>query len=224
MNKPRGKVNCNWSSNLAYAIGLIATDGCLSKDGRHLELTSTDEDQLENFMSCLGIKVKIGYKTSSFSHNKIPRIQFGDILFYRFLESIGLTTAKTKTISALKIPDEYFYDFLRGHHDGDGTFYSYWDPRWKSSFMFYTVFLSTSKPHVVWIQKKIFELLGIKGHLTINRSRRGHADLYQIRYAKKDSLKLLPKMYYSDKIITLKRKRLKIVKALAIDAAHARVL
>ena len=74
--------------------------------------------------------------------------------------------AKTKIISALKIPKEYFFDFLRGHFDGDGTFYSYWDPRWRSSFMFYTEFISASKKHIDWIRDILLKKLKIKGHIT----------------------------------------------------------
>ncbi len=36
-----------WTANLAYAVGLITTDGCLSKDGRHIDLTSKDLEQCE---------------------------------------------------------------------------------------------------------------------------------------------------------------------------------
>src|SRR2546428_1503491 len=31
-----------WSSTMAYVVGLLATDGCLSKDRRHIILTSCD--------------------------------------------------------------------------------------------------------------------------------------------------------------------------------------
>src|SRR3989344_5404579 len=142
MSKPKNKVRINWSPNFAYAIGLLTTDGNLSPDGRHIELTSKDLEQLENFMKCLKIQNKIGQKISGFTKRKTTRIQFGDINFYKFLLSIGLMPNKSKTMGRIQIPDAYFFDFLRGHFDGDGTFYSYWDPRWKSSFMFYTVFIS----------------------------------------------------------------------------------
>ena len=35
-----------WTSELAYAVGLLTTDGSLSKDGRHIDLTSKDVEQL----------------------------------------------------------------------------------------------------------------------------------------------------------------------------------
>ena len=210
--KPKGKVKIEWSPEFAYAIGLLTTDGCLSKDGRHIDLTSKDREQLLNFMRCLGIKNKIGWKSSGFSGRRFTRVQFGDVIFYNFLLDIGLTPRKSKTIDSLKIPPEYFFDFLRGHFDGDGTFYSYWDPRWRSSFMFYTVFISASKKHVDWLRGRIGALLSIRGHITksINDS------VYQLKYAKAESLKLLPKLYYDTSVVCLSRKRAKIEKALKI--------
>src|SRR3989344_1512456 len=136
--KPKNKVKIQWSPEFAYAIGLLTTDGNLSPDGRHIDFTSKDLEQLNNFMKCTSIKVKIGFKISGFTGMKTTRIQFGDINFYKFLLSIGLTPRKSKTLGAIDIPNKYFFDFLRGHFDGDGSFYSYWDPRWRSSFMFYT--------------------------------------------------------------------------------------
>ena len=45
-----------------------------------------------------------------------------------------------KKLKSVVMPKKYFFDFLRGHFDGDGSFYSYWDKRWKSSYMFYVSF------------------------------------------------------------------------------------
>jgi hypothetical protein len=209
--KPLNKVKIKWSSEFAYAIGLLATDGCLSKDGRHLDMTSKDREQLENFRKCLGIKNKIRIKTSGLGKKSFC-VEFGDVIFYKFLLSIGLTSAKSKTLAKLKIPDKYFFDFLRGHFDGDGTFYSYFDKRWNSSFMFYIVFISASKRHIDWLRENLFLKLKIRGH--ISKAIKNSA--YQLKYAKSESLKLLPKMYYDKKVICLFRKRFKIEKALAV--------
>lgn len=211
--KPQSKVKIKWSPDFAYAIGLITTDGNLSKDGRHLDFTSKDKEQISNFKKCLGLKVKIGYKKSGFGGQKISRVQFGDVNFYSFLLTIGLMANKSKILSAIKIPNKYFFDFLRGCFDGDGHSYSYWDKRWKSSFMFYIVFSSASKAHIEWLQEKIFILLGIKGYITFG----GRGKIcYQLKYAKKESLHISKKLYNSPDLICLKRKYLKIKKALAI--------
>ncbi len=209
--RPLDKIKTDWSSNFAYAIGLLTTDGNLSPDGRHFDLTSKDRQQLLNFMKCLGIKVKIGLKTSGYTGKKITHIQFGSVNLYKFLLKIGLTPAKTKTVGKLKIPDEFFFDFLRGHYDGDGTFYSYWDPRWRSSFMFYLVFISASKIHINRLRSNTFRLLKIKGRLTGKKD-----DAYQL----KEALKLIQKMYYN-KAICLSRKHKKIKEAIGVNKRQA---
>lgn len=208
--KPQGKVKIKWSPNFAYAIGLLTTDGSLSLDGRHLDFTSKDREQLQNFMRCLGIRNRIGYKVSGSTERRTVRIQFGDVIFYRFLLDLGLTPRKSKTLGKLDILETYFFDFLRGHFDGDGTFYSYWDPRWRSSYMFYTEFISASKNHIVWLREEIRRRIGIHGHITKGVSN----SIYQLKYAKAESLKLLPKLYYNSHVVCLSRKRLKIEKAL----------
>lgn len=205
--KPQSKVNTTWSPILAYAIGLLATDGNLSTDGRHINFTSKDKDQVENFKLCLNLSNKIGRKArGGETEKKYYVLQFGDVHFYQFLASIGLRPNKSKTLKSLKIPDKYVFDFLRGHFDGDGSFYSYWDKRWKSSFMFYTVFISASQEHTLWLRDIIGRKLGIRGHI----SKSIKSSVYNLRYAKKESLKLLPKLYYNRDIIYLKRKRDKI--------------
>ncbi len=211
--KPLGKIKIKWSSGFAYAIGLLVTDGSLSKDGRHIVLVSKDKEMIGNFMKTLGFQNKIGrHSRGSSIDKKYFRVQFGDVNFYNFLLKIGLMPNKTKIIGDVKIPDKYFFDFLRGHFDGDGSFYSYWDPRWRSSYMFYTILISASKNHIEWLQKFIYKFLKIKGCITksVNDS------VYQLRYAKAESLKLLSKLYYNSNIVFLSRKRLKIRKALSI--------
>ncbi|MEK7516149.1 MAG: LAGLIDADG family homing endonuclease [Patescibacteria group bacterium] len=208
--KPLGKIKIKWSPDFAYAIGLLASDGHLSKDGRHIDLTSKDKDQLENFLKSLKVKNRISIKGSGSSAQTYFRVQFSDVTFYKFLLSIGLTPAKSKTIGKIDIPQKYFFDFLRGSFDGDGTFYSYWDPRWKSSFMFYTAFASASRAHLDWIREEIFRTLGACGHVTRAKQ------VCQLRYAKTESLKILRKMYHQDTVVCLRRKRLKILNALSI--------
>lgn len=208
--KARNIVKTNWTPKLAYAIGLLASDGCLSPAGHLIDLTTKDLEQARNYKRCLGLKVKIGIK----GHNRLGEphyhVQFKNVIFYEFLESVGLTPKKSKTIGSLKIPTDLFFDFLRGAFDGDGSTYSYFDKRWRSSFMFYTGFVSASEVYINWLRKEVERRLKISGHIT----RDGKRFIWQLKYAKSDSLKLLTKMYHSKKVICLTRKRLKIEKML----------
>jgi len=211
--KPKGKVNIKWSPNFAYAIGLIATDGNLSPDRRHISFVSKDIEQINNFMGCLGLDVGIGKTISGYNGNVSHRVQFGDVLFYNFLETIGLHPNKSKTIGEVLVPDSYFFDFLRGCLDGDGTFYSYWDPRWRSSHMFYVEFVSASIVHIRWIRKEINTRLNIHGHIAND----GRLFTHQLKYAKREALEIIKKMYYNPKVVCLTRKRDKIKKALSVE-------
>lgn len=204
-----------WSPRLAYAVGLIATDGCLYNDGRHLSLTTIDRDLAMTFQRCLRIRVKLGKKKSGYSGGLAYHVQFGDVLFYRWLVEIGLTPKKSKTIGPLKVPDRYFFDFLRGCFDGDGTIYAYWDSRWKSSYMFYVQFASASEPFLQWLQSTILCLSDVSGKVKPMASR-----TYRLVYAKRASHVLVRRMYYSRQVPALRRKLAKVRKIVRIDIRH----
>lgn len=216
--QPKRIIDEKWNANLAYAVGLIATDGCLLSDGLLIDLTSKDKEQLLNFSKCVGVNFKIGTKYNS-NGDKQFRIQFKNRIFYDFLLSIGLTPRKSLTMGRLAIPDKYFFDFLRGCFDGDGCFYSYWDPRWRSSHMFYLEFASASLTHVSWLQEEIRKRLKISGHIT----GRNKSVFFQLKYAKKEALEIIKKMYYSENVICLSRKRIKVYKALAVETKQQKL-
>jgi len=190
----------NWSSDFAYAVGLITTDGNLSPDGRHFDFTSNDIELIKTFKYCLNIKNKIARKKSTYT-NKYSSfgVQFGNVTLYKFLLGIGLMPNKSKRLESLKIPDEFFFDFLRGHLDGDGSIKKYYDPVYKNSKRLYVDFLSASLPHITWIRKRISELLSINGFV-----RKGRA--YTLTFSKRESILLLNRIYYNNNLPQLNRK------------------
>jgi len=216
--KPRRR-EVIWSPELAYAIGLIATDGCLSGDKRHIVFVSKDLEQIENLKKCLKLKTKVdvhksGRKNASRTYH---RVQWSDVVLYNFLLDIGLTPNKSKTLGKISIPDRYFFDFLRGDFDGDGSFYSYFDPRWKSSFMYYVSITSASLDYTKWLRQTANRLLGVKGHISKTGGEGKIRGLIcNLRFAKKESLSVMSAMYSTSCQIHLSRKRLKIVRALRI--------
>lgn len=211
MRRKNNNIILKWSPNFAYAIGLIATDGCVGRDGSYVDFTSKDREQVENLKKCLEIDNNIGKKYSG-AGNLSYRVQFRNSEFSRFLNNIGIFPCKSKMLKEILVPDMYYFDFLRGVFDGDGSSNSYWDLRWKSSFMFYVNFASASKVFIDWIRMKNNMLCEIFGHTTKNKN----DSCFQLKYAKRDSLVLLKKMYYSSTVICLSRKRLKNEKILGI--------
>lgn len=209
-------VDIRWSPNFAYAIGLIVSDGCVSKNGRHISFVSVDEEQIHNYLMALNIFVAHGITHSGYKGMMAYRIQFSDVSFWSFLNSIGIPPAKSKILTKIGVPKEFFFDFLRGLFDGDGCVYSYWDKRWRSSFMFYVSFASASKAFIDWIREEISIRINLKGHVSMPTLSN---TTWQLRYAKAEGKELINKMYEGKDNIHLSRKRLKIERILGTMSA-----
>lgn len=202
-------INFAWTSSLAYAIGLIATDGNLSPDGRHLTMKSADRQLIQAFKTCLQLNNKI-------CKDKIRKcyyIQFGNVQFYRWLNTIGIHPAKSLTIGSIEIPDKYFKDFLRGHLDGDGSIILYKDRynlyrgRRYNNLRIYLHFISASENHIQWLRNKIISLTGIQGALLKQIPKdKNRATMWQIKIARHEAIPLLKWVYYDAKLPCLIRK------------------
>jgi hypothetical protein len=199
-----------WTPHVAYAVGLIATDGNLSKDGRHLALSSIDRPLIESARRCLGLDNAIGVSTKN--GHLIYRLQWGNRTFYDWLCAIGLTPAKSLTLGPLHVPDAYFADFLRGCIEGDGTIVRYTDRSQVSTnarYVYerlYVNLVSASRPFLEWIRDTVVRLIGARGAISVSRKPPGNV-WYVLRYAKRASRRVLRMMYYGADVPCLARKR-----------------
>jgi len=189
-----------WTSEFAYAIGLLTADGCLSSDGRHFEFCSKDREQVENFIKCLNLTNRISKKSRSNKKiKKYYRVQFGNKKLYSFLCSIGLKSRKSLILEKVDIPYKFFADFLRGLFDGDGSFKVFKHPESQYS-QIRVNFASASPKFLRWLYRKIGQRLNTRGFISKG------ARVESLEYAIKDSIKLLNYMYYSSDVICLSRK------------------
>lgn len=203
-----------WTPELAYVVGLLATDGCLSKDGRHIIMRSSDKDLLETFLTCLHSTNRIEVTINNgYSNKPCYRVQLGNVQLYKWLLKIGLFPAKTYTLGEIKISNNVFADFLRGHLDGDGTIRLYKDSYNSYRGRVYTnkrvcsFFLSASHTHIKWLYKRISNLLKIFGAIIeIKPWRENRVTLWNIKYSKHASLSLLKALYYKPGLPCLRRK------------------
>jgi len=205
--------NFDWAPDLAYVIGLITTDGSLSKDKRHIVFTSSDIGLIKTFKKCLKLTNSITKNPlSSTSQRQSFRIQFGNVQFYNWLVRIGLSHNKTFKLENILIPDKFFPDFLRGHLDGDGSIITYTDyyntdknPKYiYQRLMIYL--MSASKNHLIWLQNNIKKLKNIHGAFQIRKPLFRKNSYYVLKFSKKESISLLNWIYYKKKLPCLKRK------------------
>ncbi len=189
--KQKSRSLTRWTRPLAYAVGLLTSDGSLSKDGRHIDFTSKDLESVRTFVRCLGLSNAIGRKARGGEKEKrYSRVQFGDRKFYQFLVSIGLTPHKSKSMRSLAISPRYFRDFLRGCLDGDGNISVTRHPESRHPQLRVRL-TSGSLDFLRWMQSEIALRFGIEKGWLVNGTRS-----FVLYYGKEDSIKLFQLIYY----------------------------
>lgn len=196
-------IETKWSEQLAYVVGIITSDGNLSSDGRHINITSKDLEMVQNVKEILHLSNTIGRKARGGSiEKKYYVLQFGSKNFYAFLLSIGLTPAKSKTIQKVLVPDIFFSDFLRGCIDGDGNIYESKHPESKHLQLRLTL-ASASKPFLIWILASIQKIYKIQGGWIVTVEKKS---AHMLRFGKSDSIQILRAMYAHSRRYALQRK------------------
>lgn len=193
------------SSDLWYIIGFIVTDGSLSIDGRHINITSKDREHLFIIRNALLLKNKIGRKARAiFGVKKYSQLQFGDVNFYRYLIELGLTPRKSLTLGKIKVDRLFFADFLRGVIDGDGNI-SHWMHRTNRHIQWSLRIFSASSKFIDWLNNVIEKEFCIKGRVNAKKKTDRENLTYTLKYGKIATIKILEKIYYVG-CLSLKRK------------------
>jgi hypothetical protein len=200
-----------WSDAMAYVVGLMATDGCLISNRRHLNFKSRDEQLVRTFLQCLGRPMS--YSTVV-GHTGNPHYvtQFGDVRFYRWLESVGLMPRKSLVLGALDVPQEFLFPTLRGLFDGDGHIENFFHRPTTKTYPDYTYerlrthFNSASFGHLEWIHSRVEATLGVRGLIEKLAPRPNRNDFFRLRYGKHASIVLLRAMYPDPDVPKLERK------------------
>jgi hypothetical protein len=210
--RPSGGTPVAWSESMAYALGLVATDGCLGRDGRHIIFDSSDRQLVETFLDCVGRPdASVGQRRTR-TGGVAYRAQLSDRRLYDWLVERGLTPAKSLTLGALDVPDDLFRHTARGLLDGDGSIYVKRQRPTRrlhpdySYLRLWTYFTSASRAHVEWLRTRIRAAYGIGGWLECDE-RADRRPFYRLRFGKRDSIVLLSSLYASAESPALVRKR-----------------
>jgi hypothetical protein len=211
MNIVHERPDWEWSAATAYAVGLIATDGCL--DGRRpiVSFTSEDLELIDQFNAAVGRRPRIYRKLGGFGV-WTNQVAIYERSLHSWLLSIGLMPRKTFELSAIAVPDEYLASLTRGLLDGDGSVLSYWHApnrrRYPNhrSLRLVTRFYSASRPHLEWLAQRLDLAFSIRGAISVDdRVTRKHP-LYKLEFAKVASCQLLTRLYEDAGAPRLRRK------------------
>lgn len=199
-----------WTPTLAYAVGLLATDGCQT-DGRHLAFPSADRELVEILLRCLGKTNKIA-EVRTRTGGTVYRTQIGDVALCRWLLAVGVTPRKSLTLGPLNVPDEYLLECARGLMDGDGGITNFTHAATKKTYPNYQYerivvgFNSASRSHLEWLRAKLEPHINAPGWLGVKPAREERHEFLTLRYGKRDGLRLLPLLYRDESVPRLDRK------------------
>ena len=191
-----------WSDDIAYATGIIATDGNLTGGIRKsINITSKDFEIVNNCKKILNLPNKIGKKSNGPNkEKKYFVIQSRNRDIYDFLTKIGITPVKSKTIGTLRVPVKYFCDFLKGCIDGDGNICIFNHPESKSPQLKLRLY-SASPKFLEWIKNIISKRIKVKGGwITYSKG------IGTLSFGKSDSIKILDILYRNKNSYYLIRK------------------
>ena len=199
-----------WSPAMAYAVGLIATDGNISQSRQAVTLVSGDRELLDMFKRIVPRAGRIGTHGPNAWHVYVSSVDF-----CHWLESVGLSPRKSLTIGGIDVPDEHFFDLARGLLDGDGGISNmilnpggaakrYPGYRYER---INAIFQSASRPHIEWIRSSMLRLLGVDAAILTEPQRRPTSRMYTLRYGKHATLKILGRLYADPGSPCLERKR-----------------
>lgn len=189
----------NQNSIMAYVLGFIAADGCISDDNRLIiNLSQTDKDFLEQINQLLENQRPI----KNFINNEgygVSSLLCCSLKMKKDLSKFGIVPRKTfKNVFPVELEDRYKIDWIRGYFDGDGCIS-------KSNGQLCFSIVSVNKNTLEEIKNFLYSHCGIP-EVNINSK---NPNLYLLRYSTNSSKKLFNTIYYPDVKLFLPRKYLK---------------
>lgn len=105
-----------WSNEMAYVLGFIYTDGCVS--GNALTISQNERYILENINETMSSNCAIYERYNG--KNPIHTLYISRKEIVEDLRKLGVVEGKSRIITFPEISDEYLPHFIRGVIDGDG--------------------------------------------------------------------------------------------------------
>jgi hypothetical protein len=187
----------------SYSLGCLMSDGCVCDNGgpHYVDLTSVDRDWIELFRSLLKSDhpiVEISQTRGHYGSKPTYKFRIVSRELLNDLYALGMTRVKSQN---MKFPDmslEFVLDFMRGYHDGDGSFFVDMRKRLVSSVVGTKEFLDS------WCEK--LELLGMEFDSAPIRHGNKSCGMYIKVFTGKKAIEFARLIYSDGKVPMMSRK------------------
>ena len=198
-----------WTSDMAYVLGFIASDGNVKGGRLKISVKSSDVDVLEKIKNSIKYTgdIHLGKSKCNEKEFSIATLYIHSKELCKDLKKLNIIENKSLVLNMDGvIPDEYKIDFIRGYFDGDGSVRSFYptNSRGTRSRTIQIKFnICSGSSDILNLIIDEFERLGIK-RVNMERSKNKH--LYGITYSTNSALKIYDLMYKEDSIYLNRKK------------------
>jgi hypothetical protein len=188
-----------WSAEMAYIVGLTATDGCLFTGRKKINFKSGDRQLVETYLSVLGRTNRVKQARTR-KDGIVYFTEFSDARLYEWFRSVGLTPRKSLTLGAISVPDAHLASLARGLMDGDGSILNFVHQPTRHKYPDYlyeriwVLFHSASIAHIEWLRARLRPIAVSNGYVEVLK-RDGRQDFYKLKYGKRSAVELLTQFY-----------------------------
>lgn len=210
---------------MAYVLGFISADGAIidaRKSSRtcYISIKINDLDLLQDIKKCFNSEHTIRFNPERYTKindklylcKKSYTLRFGSKEMFQDLINIGITPRKSLRLKIPIIETKYINFFIRGYFDGDGCINISKKTTSRQPIV-QVIFTSGCSSFLKDLSNKLGIMLNINIHNVLNSK----SNTYQIRYKKKDTIKILKYMYKNLKSAPyLKRKYTKAIPYLGV--------
>lgn len=184
-----------WSSNMAYILGLWFADGCIY-GGRIFDITLHAKDKY--ILKQVAKELNYEGPICDYADKQAARINFSCVVIYRDIIALGGKEHKSLDVQFPYIPKEYLPDFIRGYFDGNGCVMNIKGKRLNSAI---TCGSKLFLDELLKILKNEADIVG--GSYDISSC--------SLRFGNKDTIRLGQYMYKNNPELFLLRKRQKFI-------------
>lgn len=199
----------NETSNMAWLLGFLASDGSIRKDRNEIKigLSIKDKEILEKIKNELQLENNIKEYTTSEGY-ECCRLSWTSEQHKKDLAKYSIIPEKTfKLKPPYQLKREYWIDYIRGYFDGDGSINLIQNSNGRGNGNLRWQVASATKEILEFIMNTLYEDYNISKVTILCDSRHnGGADLYYIQYSSSATRKIY-NILYTPNSLYLKRKK-----------------